>query len=384
MALNNRLCITRLNRGEPIIQADPDGWDNRFTLNPTALYLERSPGNDTLIHGLLNGHSLDDPLLQDGVVVIYYRGIPKDVPGLPCCRSSVGLSVFTPDLHFIRRLPYPVLTPSDNTSDYDYSGVEDQRITRIGDTFYLLYCGFVTYPNGGYKAQICMAASLDLLNWEKLGPVAGDVNDCPNKDAALLPQPVNGNYIMLHRPSAGQQSDFCISLAVSDSPIGVWRDCGSIMKAVQHPMYVESWVGIGSTPIHLGDNVYLADYHTGNYLESGARDYFANYALLDFRKFDTEYPERIVEWRTEAVLIPETNYELKSPWPHEKTLNCVFPCGSYEFNGDIYLIYGGADAYVLAARLNKEDLLGHRKGIFSDSNRHVWAADYLREYYTGS
>ena len=384
MDFNNQLSVTRLNQGEPIIKADPDGWDSRFTLNPTALYLKRTPHNDQLIKQMLDLQSLDDPLLENGVVVIFYRGIPIDVPGFPSCRSAVGLSVFTPDLHFIKKFPHPVLKPSDDPMEYDYNGVEDQRITRIGDTFYLLYCGFVTYPNGDYKVQVCMAVSDDLMNWRKLGPVQGDVNIWPNKDAVLLPGPVNGNYIMLHRPCAGKQCDFSISLAISDSPTGVWKDCGMIMKAVPHPLYIESWVGMGSTPIHLGDNIYLADYHTGNYLASGARDYFANYALLDLNKFDPAHPEEIVEWRTEAVLCPETDYEVESPWPHDQRLNCVFPCGSYEYKEDIYLIYGGADAYVLAARLNKEELLQHHEDLLSGNSRHVWAADYLREFYIRS
>jgi len=32
-----------------------------------------------------------------------------------------------------------------------------------------------------------MAESKDLINWTKRGPVAGDVNNVPNKDAVLLP-----------------------------------------------------------------------------------------------------------------------------------------------------------------------------------------------------
>jgi predicted GH43/DUF377 family glycosyl hydrolase len=283
-----------------------------------------------------------------------------------------------PELSLLKRFPYPVLAPTDDPMGYDYNGTEDQRITRIGDTFYLLYCGWVTYPDGEWQINVCMAESKDLLNWKKLGPVSGDVNQWPNKDAVLLPEPVDGKYIMFHRPCVGEQSEFSVSLAVCDSPTGTWTDCGALMKPLCHPRYTTSWIGMGSTPISLGDGMFLADYHTGNYLESGERDYFANYAVLNFQRFDTSSPESVVECRYESVIFPETPYEMNSPWPHEKNLNCVFPCGSYEYKDDIYTIYGGADAYVLAAKVNKAELLGHLRylGLYGES--HGWAHPSLR------
>lgn len=383
MQQGNRLNIIRLNGGKPIIEADPNGWDNRFTLNPTAIYLERSKKNDPLICGLLNNANLDDPKLRNGVVAIYYRGIPKDTPGLPPCRSSVGLAVFTPELRLLKRYSHPVLAASGDPGSFDYNGVEDQRITRIGDVFYLVYCGFV---QSAYRKsiQVCIAESHDLVHWRKLGPVEGDVNRWPNKDAVLLSEPVHGHYIMLHRPMVGRQSDFSISLAISDSPTGRWKDCGTVMGAVPHPRYAQSWVGMGSTPIALDEDRFLADYHTGNYLPSGERDYFANYAVLDFRKFDLKRPGGIVDCRSEAVLFPETQYELNSPWPHAKRLNCVFPCGSYEFAGDIYTIYGGADAYVLAAKVNKRELIRHTEFTRCCDGRHTWECPSLQSGFSRS
>ena len=354
---STRLNIERVNRGMPLIAADPNGWDDGFTMNPAAVHLERSPRNDQIISGLL-GISVDDtPCLADGAVAVFYRGVPEEKPGLPKLRSSVGLAVFTPELELLKRFPYPVVLPTDDPEGWDYNGVEDQRITRIGDTFYMVYCGYNPRLSRRHNIRICMAQSQDLLHWTKLGPISGDVNSVPNKDAVILPEPVNGKYMMLHRPCIGGQGCLSISLATSDSITGEWRDMGVIMRALRHPQYSVSWIGAGSAPIPLGDNRFLADYHTGNYYPSGARDYFASYAVLDFNRLDADRPESIVESRCEGVLVPETPYELNSPWPHDKTLNCVFPCGSYEHNGDIVLVYGGADAYVLAARLKRRELL---------------------------
>ncbi|MHB9038258.1 MAG: glycoside hydrolase family 130 protein [Armatimonadota bacterium] len=357
LSWRRKLSAERLNHGLPLISADPNGWDNGFTLNPTAVRLEISKRNDELIRNILGGYDLDDPKLSDGVVAVFYRGIPQEVVGRPSLRSSVGLAVFTPDMELIKRFAYPLVVPTDDPMGYDYNGVEDQRITRVGDTFYMLYCGYNPNLPIEHNIHICMAESTDLLNWTKLGPVCGSVNDIPNKDAVLLPEPVDGLYFMMHRPMVGAQSDYNVSLAVSDSPTGEWLDLGTILRAEPDPRYRCSWTGAGSAPIPLGDNRYLADFHTGNYYPGGERDYASGYAILDFNSFDIDRPESVVECRCQNMIEPETPYEVNSPWPHDKTLNCVFSSGSFIHGRDVILLYGGADAYVLGARFDKNQLV---------------------------
>lgn len=135
---STRLNVERINQGQPLISADPKGWDNGFTLNPTAVRLERSVRNDELIRHILKRHDLDVPQLSEGVIAVFYRGIPKQIVGHQALRSSVGLAVFTPKFELIERYACPLVAPSDDPMGYDYSGVEDQRITRIGDTFYMV------------------------------------------------------------------------------------------------------------------------------------------------------------------------------------------------------------------------------------------------------
>ncbi|MCL5102664.1 MAG: hypothetical protein M1133_00925 [Armatimonadetes bacterium] len=355
--------MERLNHGLPLIAADPCGWDDGFTLNPTAVRLERSPRNDELIKDMLKCRGLDHPRLSDGVIAVFYRGIPREVAGRPALRSSVGLAVFTPKLELIKRLKHPVVVPTDDPLGYDYGGVEDQRITRIGDTFYMLYCGFNPNLPVKHNIHICMAVSDDLTNWKKLGVVCGNVNDYPNKDAVMLPRAIDGRYMMLHRPMIGCQSEFNIALAVSDSPTGTWTDLGTIMTAAPDPRYHISWLGAGSAPLPLGDNRYLVDYHTGNYHFTGERDYSAGYAILNFTDFDNDRVKSVVESRCECIIEPETPYEVNSPWPHAKTLNCVFPAGSFVCGNEIVMLYGGADAYVLGARFRRDEMVGYLTAV---------------------
>lgn len=353
------LRVERLNQGRPLIAANPHSWDDAFTLNPTIVRLERSRQNDPIIKGILSRDALNDPKLNDGIVAVFYRGVPKQLPGCPPLRSAVGLAVFTPGLELLKRFTHPLVTPTDDPLGCDYNGVEDQRITRIGDTFYMAYCGFNPYLPMDRRMRICMAESTDLVNWTKLGPVRGSVNSNPNKDAVIMSEHIDGQCMMLHRPMIGHQGEFKIALAVSDAPTGHWHDIGSIMQAVPDSRYAISWLGAGSAPLPIGRNRYLADYHTGNYFASGDREYSAGYAILNFDNFDSSRLESVVEARCDCLLEPKTPYEVNSPWPQDKNLNCVFPSGSYEYNGDIIMLYGGADAYVLGARFNRDDLVSY-------------------------
>jgi predicted GH43/DUF377 family glycosyl hydrolase len=278
----------------------------------------------------------------------------------------------------LKRYEQPVIKPGDGPDEVDYLGVEDPRITRIGDTFYVLYCGL---PDT-YLATICLARSYDLLEWEKLGPVKGDINymdnwdfehslirrygwirtnpgsRIPNKDGVLFPEPVDGNYLLLHRPmTGGALSDYVTHLAISDSPTGEWKDCGEILRANPcHPHAIDAWTGAGSVPMPLGDKRFLMIFHTGIMLAEMRREYVLDVAMLNFQDFDPRHPERIVQGRVDRLMVPETKWEIDSPFPNSVG-HVLFACGSYEYQGYIYIVYGGGDTYTMAARINKAALL---------------------------
>ena len=94
----------------------------------------------------------------------------------------------------------------------------------------------------------------------------------------------------------------------------------------------------------------------GHLTKSGEKEYDLDVALFNFKKFFPENPETIVEKRIEHLMVPETEYEIKTPFSDSEP-NTLFVCGSYEYNEYIYIIYGGGDTYIMAARVRKEELL---------------------------
>ncbi|MCX7918196.1 MAG: hypothetical protein N3A72_01045 [bacterium] len=357
-----RLPVQRINDGKPIITPQGSAWESGVTFNATAIYLPRSEKNDAIILKLLGLKEISDKKLDDGVVAIFYRARPKQDPGYRWSRSYIGLAIFTPMFELLKRFPEPILSPANKVTAYDGLGVEDPRITRIDDTFYCVYCGVADKLNGDYQASICLARSTDLFTWEKLGPVQGEVNfpHIKNKDGVLFPEKIEGKYFLLHRPYHNELplSDFSIHLAMADSLPGVWKNCGEILHSFINPECCDSWVGAGSVPIPIGDKKYLVIYHIGNFLkkDKNLREYDLGAAIFDFNNFSEKQPAVIVDKRLEPLMVPETKWEIEAPYS-DSVANVVFICGSYEYKGDIYLIYGGGDTYTLAAKVNKQVLL---------------------------
>jgi predicted GH43/DUF377 family glycosyl hydrolase len=364
--------IERLNGGQPIISPNSHKWESGCVFNTAAVYLPRSEDNDNIIRGLLGTDELSDPRLSDGVVALHYRARPDDEPGLVWSRSYVGLAVFTPGMELIKRFEEPVLGPVDDPNHPDHYGVEDPRITFLDGWFYMLYCGCSFRYNGDWVGSVCLARSKDLINWERLGPVQGGINQeknepgsgsCEsyvnNKDAVFFPQKVKGKYAMLHRPMKGDRGTHGIHLAVCDTIDGVWHNCGRILAPYYNDSWKALWIGAGSEPISLGNDRYLAITHSGGVLQNDRVQYNLDAVLINFQDFDSNLPaeeQQVVEAVIDPFMVPETRFELEKPFKHSVE-NVVFTCGSYLYDEYVYIAYGAADTYVSAARIRKDELL---------------------------
>lgn len=348
--------VRRLNQGHPILSPTTNWWENGVTFNAAAVFV--SPDERAAIRALLPMVAPDDPRLAGGVVAVHYRARPEIDPGSAFTRSFIGLAVFTPDLRLLYRYAEPVLRPSPDPSDFDALGVEDPRITRLDGRYYMLYCGVRVHPEKDYAAGLCLAVSDDLFHWEKLGPLAGDLNDSNNKDGVLFPRKIGDRYYLLHRPywEGVPVGEYAIRLAESETISGPWRDRGELLRAFENPAMRSSWVGAGSVPHEVSPGCFIEIYHTGNWVDSERREYDLDAALLDFNGWDGKAPRDLVKARLEHLMVPETEAELRS---HSRlqVANVLFACGSYLHGEDIIIVYGGADTYTLAAAVNQNALL---------------------------
>src|SRR5256714_2368577 len=136
-------------------------------------------------------------VLHNGKIVMLYRA--QDAAGT----SRLGYAESKDGIHFTRR-PKPVLAPE---ADYEKDGgVEDPRLQKFGDTFYLTYTGY-----NKKDAQLCLATSRDLTHWERKGVILpayqGNWNKAWTKSGAILTTKIRGEYWMYWLGTAGDKTD---------------------------------------------------------------------------------------------------------------------------------------------------------------------------------
>ena len=145
----------------PILLPQGDIWEAKDVFNPTAW--------------------------TDGqTITLLYRAEDTTGIGIWNGTSRIGLATSTDGVHFTRE-PEPVFVP---TEDYELpGGVEDPRVVRINDMFYLTYTAY-----DGKNARLALATSPDLRNWQKHGVLFPELDW--SKSGAILTTPVAGAYWM--------------------------------------------------------------------------------------------------------------------------------------------------------------------------------------------
>ncbi len=305
---------TRFKRfiGNPIISPRPGLlWEAGGTINPAAVELN----NKTHI--------------------IYRAATVTNVSVMGYATSSDG---FTID----ERLDKPIYFPRteyeyrpDSNSNY---GCEDPRIVVIGDKLYMTY---TAYNGGTPRVAVSYITIHDFLDrrWSAWSvPNVITPPNIPNKDATILPEPVDGKYMIIHRINEGICADFVNSLDFSKEEV---NKCIEILNP-RPGMWDGVKVGIAGPPVKTKKG-WLLLYHG----ISRSKKYRVGAVLLDL-----EDPT-VVKARTAVpVFEPEESYERNGLIP-----NVVFPCSLIVRNGTVYIYYGAADSVIGVATIKLEDLL---------------------------
>lgn len=343
-------------------------WEERAVLNPTVIQDKR------------------------GIEHMFYRAVSED------WISSIGYAKITKDK--IERFDKPILFPTEN---YEKKGLEDPRITKIGDTYYLLYTAF-----DGKNARIAYATSKNLKKWEKMGIISPSISVKESrkivkikkyrdkwkhqeiygkriclwdKDAVLFPEKIDGNFVMLHRllPDIQIVKFKKFSELQNDN---FWRKYVSNLSEnedkvslYQRYYWEDQHIGAGSTPIKTKKG-WLIIYHGVELVEKypiisiyskmvymllgmfhKRRNkrlplvYHAGAALLDLKKPETE-----IGRLKEPLFSPKYEWEKKGD-----ISNVVFPEGVAVHGDKLKIYYGCADSKIGLAELSLKQLISQIK-----------------------
>ncbi|MFG0294717.1 MAG: glycosidase [Maioricimonas sp. JB045] len=232
---------------------------------------------------------------------------------------------FSDDGYTFRVQEKPWVLPSDDPEfePYERYGIEDPRITQVGDTYYITYTAY-----GPHGPRGAIGRTTDFVHFERVS-LATEVD---NKDGVLFPETIDGDYVMLDRPAGfGGQSG---SIWIARSPDLVhWGRARVLMTS--RAGWSNSKLGASTPPIRT-ERGWLFLYHGVRVTGSG-RLYRVGAALLDL-----ECPERVIGYTPHFIFGPEEPYERTGDVP-----NVVFPCGQIvEPDGTLRIYYGAADTCI--------------------------------------
>lgn len=323
---------------------------------------------------------LNPAVIADGYRIhIYYRATGKNnYSTIGYCRLA---SLSTVEM----RSDVPVIFPQ---FDYESHGVEDPRIVKIGDLYYLTYTAY-----DGINALGALAVSKDLQHFEKIGIIVPQIsyeefkhlaetkgiinekylryNDRKNihksnsekvyiwdKDVIFFPRKINGKFHFLHRIKPDIQLVSVSDLNELDRDF--WQNY--LLHFEKHivlsPMYEHevSYIGGGCPPIET-EQGWLIIYHGVHDTVQGYV-YSACAALLEL-----DDPQKEIGRLPFPLFKPELDWELKG-----EVNNVCFPTGAVLIDDTLYIYYGAADeriayASVSISGLIKELMLNRKKDV---------------------
>lgn len=248
--------------------------------------------------------------------------------------SVLALATSENGLHFELK-PTPVLTPITEgpLAGTEVRGVEDPRITKIDDEYYICYTAV-----GHCGPRIALAKTNNFRSFERIGLIS----EPGNKDCVLFPRKINGRYARLDRPYGHGIGNIWISY--SEDLIN-WGD-SRVVLAVRSGLWDCDRVGASAVPIETKHG-WFEIYH-GVKMTSGGPIYRLGVALLDL-----EDPSIVVSRAVVPILTPREDYERIGDIP-----NVVFASGAIlEDNGELKVYYGAADTSICVATAQFDELL---------------------------
>ncbi|WP_066195946.1 BtaManbiosPhlase [Gracilibacillus timonensis] len=222
----------------------------------------------------------------------------------------------------------PFLYPS---NELDMFGVEDPRITKIGDTYYIYFSAVSSMGVGE-----SLVSTKDWIQIERHGMIFAP----ENKDVLIFPERINGKYYALHRPVPKSFGAPEIWIAESGNLL-YWGNHKPLL-GLREGQWDDGRIGGGAVPIKT-DKGWLELYHGA----SKDNRYCMGAVLLDLQD-----PTKVIARSRQPFLEPETDYETKGFFG-----DVVFSCGALVEGDVVRMYYGVADTSMACAELSLQEIL---------------------------
>jgi beta-1,2-mannobiose phosphorylase / 1,2-beta-oligomannan phosphorylase len=341
--------------GNPILKPDPRfWWETKAVFNPAAIY-------------------------EGGKVHILYRAIGETDNSLFGYASSLDgfhISERADKPAYVPREPFEGASSMPHVEDEKVSpyqsgggtggGCEDPRLTRIEDRVYLTYVAY-----DGYSPPRVALSSINIndflhRNWNWKRPVLISPPNIVDKNACILPEKINGKYVIFHRIFPDILIDFVDNLDFDGKTR--WLE-GHYKIPVKNSSWDSLKVAAGPPPIKTKDG-WLFIYHAID--EKDDIRYKIGAMLLDIKE-----PTRVLARTTIPILEPLADYENEG-----LKYGVVYPCGAVVLNDRLFVYYGGADMVACVATAKMSEFMAQlsyeREGVQVSSPVHPTSDVHIR------
>lgn len=298
-------------------------------------------------------------ICEENNIHLFYRAVQKGN------YSSIGYCSLKNPFKVAKRFEKPILSPE---FDFESQGMEDPRIVKIDDLYYLTYTAF-----SGQNALGALATSKDLRHFKKEGLIVPEikyskfkqlVSNCKispkyfemnqgelllmNKDIIFFPRRINNKLFFLQRIKPDIQIVSVNNLKELTKEF--WDNYflhfdKNIMLAPMHSHEI-SYIGGGCPPIETKDGWVLI-YHGASSAIDGSYIYSSCASLLDL-----DNPQKEIARLPYKLFTPDQEYELKGDVD-----KVVFPTGTILIKDTLFIYYGAADERIAIASLSLSELL---------------------------
>lgn len=307
-------------------------------------------------------------MAEGNTVHMFYRAVKKGN------HSTIGYCRLEGPLKVVERDTVPLIVPDFH---YESQGVEDPRIVKIDDLYYLTYTAY-----DGDSAVGALALSSDLRHFEKKGIItsqitypqfrellrtqqaiigkyfrSGNKREASNdkgrplylmdKNVVFFPRKINGKFYFMHRirPDIQYVAVESLDMLTPDYWKRYFQDFAKRILLAPFHDHESSYIGAGCPPIETKAG-WLLIYHSVYDTPSGYV-YSACAALLDI-----DNPAIEIARLPYPLFTPTTDYELSG------VVNKVcFPTGTALFDDTLYIYYGAADKLIACASVQLTELL---------------------------
>lgn len=215
-------------------------------------------------------------------------------------------------------------------------GVEDPRISKIGEEYYITFTAFKETDNKTYNiTRIGLVKTKDFKTYTDRQIILDQYGN--NKNCVIFKTPNYEGFYAIHRPFFNISREKSAACMARTMDFKKWEDLGILFKP-REGMWDSARVGINTPPVKIGRKKLFMLYH-------GADE--KNIYRLGGITLDENNPKKII-WRSkEPIISPELEWETSGGRFGAEVPNVVFTCNLIPLNKHEFLTYhSGADKYL--------------------------------------